>query len=447
MNKTCSIPKCDEPYADFENSWILDSGPLSAKVEAAGFEIGAVVFLCEQHNAVLRFLATSFVNYHSPPYLVVFAHPDLMLKGHTCEVPKCKKVGKNPLLKGLTSIMWFCAQHHQQLLPTLKIAKLSATLKNLAVWTQQPFCPSCGVGRCLICLRCTSASGRATFRCTQRKCRHQCKNGHSQAQYTKPCKKCGAVGCTACPGAFCSICNKCNTCDKKCPECEECTKICSCYGESDVALSTWNLPASFNLKAAAARFYTLIEKADVEPVYRPDLEKYAKELATVFGAYLDMAIGGEIRYGSHKCEGVTELLPRIAGRYQDRDVRQSRGKAWFEWKELRDEYSTSILQEAEDALFQGDWEGNLGGPMWGECAKTLRMHEEGEYNDIVFVDQAFSLEHNNGCVFNKLWQTGGLKGILNSVFEGKIDEIVRFLPIPQRSKYKAWKEYGGHTFR
>jgi len=174
--------------------------------------------------------------------------------------------------------------------------------------------------------------------------------------------------------------------------------------------------------------------------FLPDLDKYAKELAATFANYLDMAVGGEIRYGSQECENVTELLPRIAERYSKKDARSSRGKAWHEWKELRDDYGVSILREAEDALFEGDWDGNLGGPMWGECAKTLRLYEEGELPDVVFVDQAFSLEHNNGCVFNKLWSTSGLADLLSAVFAGHLEYVIPYLPSDERKAYSNWKK-------
>ncbi|KKL95944.1 hypothetical protein LCGC14_1849500, partial [marine sediment metagenome] len=311
-------------------------------------------------------------------------------------------------------------------------------------WKKDPLCIRCKEQKCFLCLGCPSC-GQGLPGTTH--CNHTCKAGHSKLLHSKPCKKCKKPICLYCPSSYCGNCGLCKKCDIICEGCGRCTKTCSCYGESDVALGTWGLPASLNLRAAAARFYTLVEKADIDSLYRPDLEEYARELAAVFSNYLDMAIGGEIRYGSESNEDVRALLPRITARYSERDARSSRGRAWYEWKELRDDYGTSILQEAETALFEGDWEGNLGGPMWGECAKTLRLHEEGEYNDIVFVDQAFSLEHNNGCVFNKLWNTKGLKTILSAVFEGHIDKIVGHLTLKERGKYQAWKEYGDHTFR
>ena len=187
-----------------------------------------------------------------------------------------------------------------------------------------------------------------------------------------------------------------------------------------------------------------------DDIYKPEFEGYAKELAEVFAPYLDMAVGGEIRYGSSTIgDGEAKrLMPRIHDRYKKwSDI--NRGKAWAEWKNLRDEYGTDILREAEYALREGGWGRSVGGKAWAQVASTLIQYEDKEISVITFVDTAFGLEHNNGCIFNKLWTTSGLQSILNANLEGQMDYVEEHLPDeePHTKRYRAWKQYGGHTFR
>jgi hypothetical protein len=65
-------------------------------------------------------------------------------------------------------------------------------------------------------------------------------------------------------------------------------------------------------------------------------------------------------------------------------------------------------------LLNGDWRSGVGGPAWGQAAHLLRLYETEQISAIVFVDSAFGLEHNNGCIFNKLWGGGRkLKEVLD----------------------------------
>jgi hypothetical protein len=47
-------------------------------------------------------------------------------------------------------------------------------------------------------------------------------------------------------------------------------------------------------------------------------------------------------------------------------------------------------------------------------ARLLKDHLRGRVMARTFVDQCFSLEHNTGSVFNKLYETGTLGGILEA---------------------------------
>jgi len=179
--------------------------------------------------------------------------------------------------------------------------------------------------------------------------------------------------------------------------------------------------------------------------FQAQFDTYAQEFADMLARYLDMVVGGEIRYGSETNRAVTDLMPRIAKRVTRR---QSRGSAWAAWAELRKEYGLEILEEAETALMGGDWGGGVGGEAWGKVAMHLRKYLEGEYPPFMFVDIAVDLEHNNGCIFNKVWYTKDTKALLDAKFNGRL--LRSDMPPPELKDadgktpgdYKFFEQYG-----
>ena len=184
-----------------------------------------------------------------------------------------------------------------------------------------------------------------------------------------------------------------------------------------------------NLNEAIAKYYLLADLCyRADSYYRPEFEKYSEWLAEKMASYIDMVIGGEIRYGSHHLTEQTDYLPRIKERV---GRKLNRGTAWAAWKQLRDEYGIDILIEAEEALLKAKWGAGIGGKMWGKVATHLRLFLTGEYPAWLFVDIAVDLEHNGGNIFNKVFDTHKLKKLLDAKFEGRI--------IPDESVYGEWR--------
>ena len=221
------------------------------------------------------------------------------------------------------------------------------------------------------------------------------------------CENCGDSHCECM--SHCPHCDCCENCCSTCDDCGECNSNCSCYGEGDIAVDLWDLPLDLDLPGVAATFYLRADMAAEDDMYRDRFVAFAEEIAPIFARYLDMAIGGELRYGVDECEGARGLMPDILAKYDNgRGQRLERGRAWAEWKELRAEIGAKALVQAEDCLLNGSWHGGMGGKKWGSAAHLLLLYETGQIDHITFVDSAFGLEHNNGCIFNKRW-TGGSK--------------------------------------
>ena len=162
-----------------------------------------------------------------------------------------------------------------------------------------------------------------------------------------------------------------------------------------------------DLAEAAADFYLL------EALCAEGDEKAARTLAMLegqlageFAAYLDWAIGGELRYAKrHLGE---DALPGELACFFREIFPGHRGKAWMVWTVVRRALDLRALELAELLFSDARWRENFGGSPWACVARLLGRYLRGELNRRVFVDQCFSLEHNTGSVFNKLYDTSRL---------------------------------------
>ncbi|KKN86814.1 hypothetical protein LCGC14_0263730 [marine sediment metagenome] len=144
----------------------------------------------------------------------------------------------------------------------------------------------------------------------------------------------------------------------------------------------------------AADFYLLSESARINPELKPVLEQFAEVVAKDLAIYLDAACGGEAR---HSRTGYRGLL------------RGSRNLARKEWRILRQTLGVGLLLDLRDAFNDPDqFTGSFGGEKWANGAELLHHFLVGEINAVTFVDLAFDLQHNSGCMFNKIQYHGGI---------------------------------------
>lgn len=166
-----------------------------------------------------------------------------------------------------------------------------------------------------------------------------------------------------------------------------------------------------DLAESAADFYLL------ETLSAEGNEEAARKLATLeerlaaeFAIYLDLALGGELRYARrHLGE---EALPRELVCFFRETCPGHRGKAWLVWSVVRRSLELRALELAEDLFSDSRWRENFGGSAWAGVARLLRQYLEGDVSRRIFVDQCFSLQHNSGSVFNKLFDTRKLARVL-----------------------------------
>lgn len=207
------------------------------------------------------------------------------------------------------------------------------------------------------------------------------------------------------------------------------------YAKSvDIPSDVWKLDRHLNLCQKCADLYIVL---DMEIDYPDDVSKLRQEivegLAEQFAAYLDMAVGGEFRHAAHVCSSTSvaalaakgplhaELLKEATSGYN-----AGRHAMWGRWKEVREKHGLAALEVVRDVFNEGKWDSSFGGKKWGTAAEILLRYLSGEDSKLLFVDTAFSLQHNTGCIFNKIYDTNGLQSLLNAKAEGYVDELVAY---------------------
>lgn len=110
----------------------------------------------------------------------------------------------------------------------------------------------------------------------------------------------------------------------------------------------------------------------------------------------------ECRGGSGEWEDYCS--PRLAWAITDMDG-SGRNAAWREWmRYLQDQPDPDrAMHEAYRAFADAPWDGGYGGEAWATAAKLCADYMAGKVKDRTFIDRCWSLEHNGGNVFNKVW--------------------------------------------
>ena len=185
------------------------------------------------------------------------------------------------------------------------------------------------------------------------------------------------------------------------------------HSEHRIASETWNLPIELPLVREAADFYLLLD-LHLDGLDDGKFTSRVTKLATWFSCYADMVVGGELRYTyGHVGDIQSAVHPQLVSAL--RGVHgATRHEAWDEWAVVRRIHGTDALQWAEDAFNAFSNPATYGGSKWAYIAEVVRKYMIGEYTALLFVDMCWSLEHNGGQFFGKLWNTHRLQGVLDA---------------------------------
>lgn len=189
-----------------------------------------------------------------------------------------------------------------------------------------------------------------------------------------------------------------------------------------------------DLSTAAADFYLLENLATL----RGDrwaalrLAEHEQCLAREFAGYLDMAIGGELRYAKRYLDELPPALEPFFREISD----TARGKAWLVWTVIRRCFGLRALDLAEQCFSEAGWRRNFGGSPWVLAVRVLRPYLKGEHSPRIFVDRCFNLQHNTGSILNKLYNCSSLPRVLEA---HGIDDYPTLLGVCSPEVRKRWR--------
>lgn len=225
------------------------------------------------------------------------------------------------------------------------------------------------------------------------------------------------------------------------------------YVTFDESVDEWKLDRNMKLETECADFYILWVIAQDYPMSYAvvDFEQHKDKLAKQFEAYLDMAIGGEVRHSVKqtfndknrsldKLENKSAAHRNIISRIRSGELTGDRYSAWSEWRKIREQFGLDALKVAADIFNKVRWNSSFGGKKWGSTALVLIDYLKGGITPTTFVDTAWSLQHNCDMIFTKVWYCNGtLKRILDSKFHGELEEVSKYASPKVKDTYNWFK--------
>ncbi|MEO3772746.1 peptidylprolyl isomerase [Micromonospora sp. B9E7] len=182
--------------------------------------------------------------------------------------------------------------------------------------------------------------------------------------------------------------------------------------------------------ALAADFYLLewlAAQGDAGAAER--LAQWAPQVSADFAGQLDLIIGTEL--GHYECARVDTFPPDLAGFLKRVNLGDSR-VGW--WRTRREIGEIRALDLAVDAFAGPGIE--YGGEAWAPIAAMLRRHAAGELPARVFIDQCFTLQHNNGCLFDKYFEAEHLMPVLEAQAAGDLATLARHSSAEVRRRWQ-----------
>ena len=259
--------------------------------------------------------------------------------------------------------------------------------------------------------------------CCPEHCCPDCGESYEWASEAEECcnPTCGECGCYQ--GECCS-CGECSGCGCECSS-------CGCGNGVDLNTSNlseeqiverFGLRKSRDLAADCANYYLLLNLHQVAKSKRATekLEAMAGELAPEFATYLDLAIGGEIRYGAVEAYPTLEVSP---GR-KKRGTRSLAWELWPDWKTLPERVDYAITVFGMGDLWPSS---GYGGEKWKSIAEALKLRVDKKISDIMWLDRVWNLQHNGGVALDKVYNCGmNLQRVLNAHGADDYETLLKF---------------------
>lgn len=186
------------------------------------------------------------------------------------------------------------------------------------------------------------------------------------------------------------------------------------------------------------------------------LARLEHELGKEYSTYLDMAVGGEARHiGVLLSEGRLPTRPRHLTGYLRacEAVDWDRTRSWFIWLQERRAHPDATLPwllSIAEIFVSPSWPRSdemngaesgepiyaTGGPAWSTAARLTHSYLCDTISDRVFLNMAFSLQHNKSVIFNKVYHVTELKRALELQANDQYESLSRLCSRPVLSLWE-----------
>lgn len=130
----------------------------------------------------------------------------------------------------------------------------------------------------------------------------------------------------------------------------------------------------------------------------------------------------------------------------------SRTMGWEKWLETAQNIGvTRAMGYCADAFEENRWAGGYGGAHWATAARLVADYYSKNITRRLFIDRCWSLQHNSGCIFNKLWllptlvhEDGSYMSFAN---RKSYDLLLYVLNVQQRELYDQLAEFASFSVR
>ncbi len=151
---------------------------------------------------------------------------------------------------------------------------------------------------------------------------------------------------------------------------------------------------------------------------RVRLANWLPQLCADFAGHLDSAIGSEL--GHFGRVPFALYTPELAGFLDAIRTGDSR----VAWPRIRSDLGYRRALDLASQAF-GRLGREFGGAAWYPITTMMLRYVQGEIPDRVFVDQCFTLEHNNGSVFDKFYDIQDMRTVLDAQARTDVDTLIR----------------------
>lgn len=99
------------------------------------------------------------------------------------------------------------------------------------------------------------------------------------------------------------------------------------------------------------------------------------------------------------------------------------------YNQTYEKFGPQLHADAADAFHKGIWTPGYGGKKWGTIADVVRDYHNGTIKPRTFLDRAWTLQHNNASVFDKIYSTSELMHVLEIQASNDYKKLADFASI------------------